>query len=160
MRPGSRKDALAMGYCGKPGRKAALKMIRKPSNNYRILVVDEEFTVCQALALGLTSEKFDVDTAMDGVSALDFACDGRYDVLVVDLTLPDIDGLEVIRRVKDLHPDTISILISAYSTKETILEAMRTEVSDYLEKPFQLSTIRLSISRSLERRESKLRMSL
>jgi two-component system, OmpR family, response regulator len=121
--------------------------------SYRILVVDDEPSIREALALGLASETFTVDTAADGCSAVSLACEGGYDVLIVDLSLPDIDGIEVIRRVQMNHPEVVCIAITSLSTKRGAIHAFRTGARDYIEKPFHLGMIKSSIRYELNKRE-------
>jgi DNA-binding NtrC family response regulator len=119
---------------------------------YRILVVDDECSVCQALAMGLASREFTVDVTTNGESAIQLACTGGYDVLIADLGLPDMNGVEVIQRIKGRHPEIIPIVITAHSTDENYRDARQLGVSQFLEKPFTLQAIKTAVREALAER--------
>lgn len=101
-----------------------------------ILVMEDEASVAQGLQMVLTEEGYDVDVAMTGGSALDTFNKKDFDLLVADLRLPDIDGMEVVRRVKENKPQTEVIVITGYSSVDSAVEAMKLGAFEYLPKPF------------------------
>jgi DNA-binding response OmpR family regulator len=121
---------------------------------YRILVVDDESSVCQALVMGFASHEFTVDVTTDGESAIQLGCTGNYDVLIADLGLPDMNGMEVIQRIKERHPEIVPIVITAHSTEERCCEARQNGVAQLLEKPFTLKAIRAAVREALAQRYS------
>ncbi len=121
----------------------------------RILVIDDEASIRKALQIGLASENFVVDLAGDGISGIQLGQKRPYDILIADLCLPDINGLEVIREIKHSTPDIIPIVITGKGDMGSSLEAIRLEVSDFLEKPLSLSSVKDSIARGIERRAMK-----
>ena len=123
----------------------------------RILVIDDEASIRKALGIGLASEDFVVDLASDGISGIQLGQQRSYDILIADLSLPDINGLEVIKKIKHSIPEIIPIIITGKGDMQSSLEAIRLEVSDYLEKPLSLSSVKDSIARALKRREMKRR---
>lgn len=118
----------------------------------RILVIDDEASIRKALQIGLTSEEFEVDLASDGVSGIHLGQQGSYDVLIADLCLPDMNGLDVIKQIKASSPSIIPIIITGKGSMQSSLEAIRLEVSDYIEKPLSLAAIKSAIARCLEKR--------
>ena len=124
------------------------------SLNYRILVVDDEPSLCQALAMGLASTEFTVDVAANGERGVELACTGKYDIVIVDLCLPDMDGMQVIRAIKANHPEVIPIVVTAHSTEESTIEARQSGVSHYLEKPFTLKSIKAAVAEGLAARNA------
>lgn len=112
----------------------------------RILVVDDEPSIGKALSLGLSAEGVVVDTATEGQKAVCLGTYDRYDVLIVDLCLPDLDGIEVIKQIKKFSPNAISILITAHR-KEHINKDSWRWIDEYLEKPLQLKDLKQAISR-------------
>jgi len=121
----------------------------------RILVIDDEASIRKALQIGLASENFVVDLAGDGISGIQLGQKRSYDILIADLCLPDINGLEVIKEFKHSTPDIIPIVITGKGDMDSSLEAIRLEVSDFLEKPLSLSSVKDSIARGIERRALK-----
>ncbi|MFH1231518.1 MAG: formate dehydrogenase accessory protein FdhE, partial [Planctomycetota bacterium] len=102
----------------------------------RILVVDDEEIVRDSVSEWLKSNHYYVEYACDGHEAINKVRNSRFDTAVVDMKMPDIDGLEVTRQIKNLAPQTVVIMITAYGTVENAVEAMKLGVSDYLQKPF------------------------
>ena len=121
----------------------------------RVLVVDDEPSICRALAMGLALKDFEVDVAGDGNSAILLGNRNNYDILVADLCLPDMDGLEVIRELKRINPEIISIVITGNSNMASSIEAIHLGVSDYLEKPLSTASVLDSITRGLEKQAEK-----
>lgn len=101
-----------------------------------VLIMEDEASVAKGLGMVLSEEGYNVDLAMNGRSALDSFNQKMFDLLVADLRLPDIDGIEVIKQVKRRRPDTEVLVITGYSTVNTAVEAMKLGASDYLSKPF------------------------
>lgn len=116
----------------------ALQEIRSAEHRFppHILLMEDEPSVAQGLKMVLHEEGYSVDVAMTGGSALDTFDKKGFDLLVADLRLPDIDGMEVIRRVKEKKPNTGVIVITGYPSVSSSVEAMKLGVLDYLPKPF------------------------
>ncbi len=118
----------------------------------RVLVVDDEQHVRRVLEVMLTRQGFHVDTAQGGGEALEkFAAD-IYDVVILDLKMPDLDGLTVLQRLKETEPDQTVIMITAYASVETALTAMKQGAFDYIGKPFKEEEILLVLDKAMERR--------
>ena len=101
-----------------------------------VLVVDDEKTVCNSCKKILTQEGYKVDVALSGEEALNKVKGNRFDAVITDWKMPEIDGLEIARRIKKENPNIAVILITGYPSVETSIEAMRSGVSDYVPKPF------------------------
>jgi len=115
-----------------------------------ILVMDDEPIVSKGLQMILYEEGYDVDVALNGGSALDTFNQKNIDLLIADLRLPDMDGMEVIRKVKALRPDIGVVVITGYSTVNSAQEAMKLGASDYLPKPFSDDEIKKAVSSALK----------
>lgn len=102
----------------------------------RILVIDDEEIVRVSCKKCLIPEGYDVDVAANGVEGLSMTENNRYDVILTDLKMPDMDGMEFLVKVKERHPDTKVIMITGYSTVEHAVKAMRMGAYNYIEKPF------------------------
>ncbi len=111
----------------------------------KILIIDDEATLRDRLAGVLKEEKWYVQTAGDGASALKEVSERDFDLIICDLILPEINGIEVLKRVKEINPDIPFIMITAYPTVENAVEAMKIGAKDYLVKPFRFDEIILRI---------------
>ena len=102
-----------------------------------VLVVDDERTVCNSCKKILSQEGYNVDIALTGEEALGKVKEGdRYDLVITDWKMPEIDGLEVARRIKKEKPNTAVIIITGYPSVESSIEAIRSGIADYVPKPF------------------------
>jgi DNA-binding NtrC family response regulator len=118
----------------------------------RILVVDDEEIVLQSCRRALGDGQRVVDTVSSGAEALKRIEEGRYDVVLLDIMMPDIDGLQVLQRVKESHPDLEVIMVTGLSQIETAVRAMKLGAFDYLPKPFDPDELALVVDRAVERR--------
>ena len=107
----------------------------------RILIIEGDSSICKALSIGLTSKNYKVDTAGDGAGGVLLGSVNQYDVMIVDLCLPDFSGMEVIRQTKRFHPDIIPIVMTGNGCLESAIEGIHLEISDYLEKPLYLNQV-------------------
>jgi DNA-binding NtrC family response regulator len=121
--------------------------------NASILVVDDEPTVQEALETFLRAEGHAVVTAGSGKEALSRIEEGAFDLIVADLVMPGMSGLEVLERSRAFAPSLGVILITGHATVETAIEALRKGAFDYLQKPFQLDDLASCVERLLRHRE-------
>lgn len=119
----------------------------------QILLMEDESSVAHGLQMVLTEEGYDVDLVTTGQGALDIFYTKGFDLLVADLKLPDIDGMEVIKKVKEGRPDTGVIVITGYSTVSSAVEAMKLGACDYLPKPFTEDAIKSAVKGALKRKQ-------
>jgi len=117
----------------------------------RILVIDDEAYVRDLMMEVFTREGFLVKTASDGETGLDLACTGTFDLILLDLKLPKINGLTLLRSIMERDPDTIVVVITAYGSIETAIQAMKLGAYDYVTKPFEIDQLLLIVNRALER---------
>ena len=115
----------------------------------RILIVDDEQTIQSTLRWCFEEHGFQVDTAGSGEEAVARLQAEEFDAVVTDIILPGISGLEVLRRTRSLGRDIVVILITAYATVETAVEALRQGANDYVVKPFQLQDLLFRLRRLL-----------
>jgi DNA-binding NtrC family response regulator len=113
----------------------------------KVLIVDDEAKLAKMLARMLESEQCDVIRAPGGKAAVERLAHERFDVVVTDLKMPEVDGLEVLRAAKRNAPSTDVVVMTAFASVETAIEAMREGASDYLTKPFSYDEFRLRIRR-------------
>ncbi len=118
----------------------------------RILVVDDEEIVIKSCMRVLGGGTHEVDAVTSGAEALKRIDDGQYDVVILDIMMPNVDGLEVLQRVKESHPDIEVIMVTGLSQIETAVRSMKLGAFDYLSKPFDPDELKLTVERALERR--------
>lgn len=118
----------------------------------RILVIDDEPSIGKALTLGLSSSDTEVDVAEDGKSGVRLGYEKHYDILIADLYLPDLDGLEVIQKIRFHCPGIITIVITGNPSRESFDKAAKHSVCAYLEKPLDMKMVKDAVRRGLERK--------
>jgi len=115
----------------------------------RILVVDDEESIREFLEIMLKKEGYEVTTAEDGAKAKEILTKKSFDMVISDLQMPNMTGIELLRHVKESYPDLVFMMITAFGTTETAVEAMKLGAYDYLTKPFKIDEVRLNISNAL-----------
>ena len=102
----------------------------------RVLLTDDEELYAESLAKVLRRRGMEIRTARDGFEALSLISAEEYDVIVLDMRMPGMDGLELQRKIKEIHPNATIIIMTAYASVETAVEAMKQGAYDYVVKPF------------------------
>jgi two-component system response regulator PilR (NtrC family) len=118
----------------------------------KILVVDDEQSMRDFLAIMLKKEGHEIVTAENGGDALKAVQVEIFDLVISDVKMPGIDGIAVLKSIKEISPETVVIMITAFATAETAVEAMKLGASDYIIKPFKVDELKLIINNSLEKR--------
>jgi DNA-binding NtrC family response regulator len=116
-----------------------------------VLIVDDEKNIRQTLSQALESPTLEPDTAVNGEEALTKLEGKHYGVILLDLKMPGMDGMEVLRRVRQMRPDIAVIIITAHGTIESATEAMKLGAVDFIQKPFAAKEIRALVSKVLDR---------
>jgi len=119
----------------------------------RILVVDDERSMRELMAIVLRREGYDVLLAENGRSAIDLLQREPIDLLISDIKMPDVSGVEVLRAAKAVDKDILGIMITAFASTETAVEAMRLGACDYLSKPFDVDLLKMKVREKIESRE-------
>jgi two-component system response regulator AtoC len=117
-----------------------------------ILIVDDDEITCNLLEEVLSKEGYIVDKALDGREAIDKGENKTYDVVLTDIRMIDVDGMEVLRAYRQKSPDTVIIMMTAFGSIETAIRAIKEGAYDYVSKPFKLDEIKLTIRRALEQK--------
>lgn len=115
----------------------------------RILVVDDEESIREFLDIMLRKEGYEVTLAEDGAKAIDCLKKKTFDLVISDLQMPQVTGMELLKNVKDNFPDLLFMMITAFGTTETAVEAMKLGAYDYITKPFKIDEVRIVISNAL-----------
>jgi two-component system response regulator PilR (NtrC family) len=115
--------------------------------------VDDERSMRELLSIVLRREGYDVTLAENGRAAIDQLERGRFDLLVSDIKMPDMTGVDVLRAAKRLDPDILGVMITAFASADTAIEAMRLGAHDYLSKPFDVDELKMKVRNALEQRQ-------
>ncbi len=122
------------------------------SETCNILVVDDEEDVRDTLKNVLKSMNYNAFSAADGKEALEIIKNNKIDVVLSDLYMPEIDGIELLKRVREFDKNIIFLMITAHPTIETAVDAIKKGAYDYLTKPFHIEEVRLKINRAIEKK--------
>lgn len=117
----------------------------------RMLVVDDEEGPRLSLKV-IFDDDFDIELAEDGPSAVELAKERAFDVAVLDIRMGGMSGIEVLERLRFVDPAIQAVMMTAFETTDTIRQALRLEACDYLNKPFDVATMRAAVQRAMERR--------
>ena len=123
--------------------------------NERILIVDDSQEILSNLSEYLTESGYDVDTSTDGATGISMLESRFYDVIFIDLRMPGVDGMEVLKHAKENSPDSLCIILTGYGTIKNAVEAIKSGAFDYLTKPVKLEEVLVTIKRALEHRNLK-----
>lgn len=115
----------------------------------RLLVVDDEESIREFLEIMLKKEGYEVTCAEDGLKAKDILAKKSFDMVISDLQMPNMTGIELLKHVKDTYPDLVFMMITAFGSTESAVEAMKMGAYDYLTKPFKIDEVRLNIQNAL-----------
>jgi DNA-binding NtrC family response regulator len=121
------------------------------AKGHKILIMEDEKSVAEGLQMILEEEGYEVDLAFTGRSAMDTLRKKGVDLLVADLRLPDMDGMEVVREVKEKRPSTKVIVITGYPSVSSAVDAMKLGVSDYLPKPFRGDDFKTAVGKVFQK---------
>jgi len=132
---------------------------RKPSRGARahetpsrIMVVDDERSMREFLGIMLRKQGYRVEQARGGEAAFELLEQNLFDLVITDLSMPRVGGMQVLERVKEVSPTTAVILVTAYATTESAVEAMKKGAFDYIIKPFKVDELKIIIENALEKR--------
>jgi DNA-binding NtrC family response regulator len=120
----------------------------------KILIVEDEDTLRESLTRVLSREGYEVDGVASSESAFQTIECGSYDLIIADIILPGINGLELLKRCKANHPNLIVVIITAFASIETAVEAMRAGAYDYIVKPVVHDDLKAIIGKALKERLS------
>ena len=123
------------------------------SSKARIVVIDDEVNAASALCTLLKEDGYDVASAHDGASGLSLVEQTDADIVLTDLRMPGMDGLELLRQLKQQRPQTLVILMTAYGTVKNAVRAMKSGAEDYLSKPLDVEELEVVLERALEKKQ-------
>ena len=120
-----------------------------------ILVVEDEKSMREVLKILLEEERYNVVTASDGIEGMGCLEKDIFDLVITDMKMPRADGFDVLKKVKEISPNTFVIMITAFGNKETAVEAMKLGAYDYISKPFNIDEIRLIVKKAIEKKKDR-----
>jgi DNA-binding NtrC family response regulator len=121
----------------------------------RILVIDDERVICEGCRLVLSDENHSVDVRMSGQAGLEAILNGRYDIVLLDIKLPDLNGMEILKTVRAEKPGVYIIVMTGYYTVQNAVEAMKSGAFDYLTKPFSDDELSIAVAKAEENKRLK-----
>jgi two-component system response regulator PilR (NtrC family) len=130
------------------------------SHKGKILIVEDEKSMREVLKILLEGENYEVLSASDGLEGLSYITKDIFDLVITDMKMPKVDGFELLKKIKDLSPDTLVIMITAFGTTEKAVEALKLGAYDYINKPFNIDEIRLIVKKAIEKKRLKEELSL
>jgi two-component system response regulator PilR (NtrC family) len=119
----------------------------------KILVVDDEESMCKFMEIMLKREGYSVFTSQSGPDALERVKNEDYDLVIADLMMPEMSGLELLSRAKSVNPDTDFIMMTAFASVDSAIEALKNGAFDYVTKPFKVDEIKIAVKKSLEQKK-------
>lgn len=119
----------------------------------KIVVMEDEKSMREILKILLEGEGYDVTCASDGREGLAFLNNDIFDLIITDIKMPGADGFHVLKKAQEISPETLVIIITAFGTTESAIEAMKLGAYDYIHKPFKIDEIRLVVKNALEKRK-------
>lgn len=120
---------------------------------YKALVIDDDIATLELMRFQLKDEGFDVTTAERGNKALEFVRENEFDIILTDLNLPDVNGIEMVKQCKQISPDTEIIMITGFGSMEKAIEATKAGAFHYVEKPVNFDELILLIGKAVERKQ-------
>jgi DNA-binding NtrC family response regulator len=117
-----------------------------------ILIIDDESSICNACRIILSEKGYVVDTCMNGKEGLEAILTGKYDVILLDLKLPDMGGMEILKVARQKTPEACIIVMTGHSTIKSAVEAMKLGAFDYITKPFSDDELIIAVQRAIEKK--------
>lgn len=118
----------------------------------KILVVDDEQSMREFLEIALKKEGYEISSASGGKEAMKLLEKEEFDLVISDLRMHKMDGLELLSQIKNMHPEVMVIMVTAFATAETAVKAMKQGAYDYIIKPFEMDELKLIIKNALEKK--------
>lgn len=118
----------------------------------RVLVIEDEKSMRDVLKILLEEEAYEVTSASDGEEGIELIKRDIFDVVITDIKMPKVNGFGVLKKAKEISPNTIVIMITAFGTTESAIEAMKQGAYDYINKPFKIDEIRLVVKKAFEKK--------
>ncbi|MCK4461528.1 MAG: sigma-54-dependent Fis family transcriptional regulator [candidate division Zixibacteria bacterium] len=119
----------------------------------KILVIDDEESMCNFMEIMLAKEGYNVDTVLSGCDGVSLLKEKNYDLVIADLNMPEMSGIDVLKQIRSFKREQDLVVMTAYASVETAIEAMKHGAADYITKPFKVDEIKLTIEKIITRRQ-------
>jgi DNA-binding NtrC family response regulator len=116
----------------------------------QVLIIDDEKIVCDMAQRILSQEGYEVETFTDSTLALERIRNKQFDLVITDLKMENIDGMDILKEVNHLYPDTKVIMLTAYATLDAAIDAIRERIFDFFPKPVKIDDLKRSVKKALE----------
>jgi DNA-binding response OmpR family regulator len=127
---------------------------------YHILLVDDDPLILKTISYALKTEGYRVTTAISGETAIEYFETECFDLLITDLVMESVNGIDVLKKAKETQPDIGAIILTGYGDISTAIEALRSDADDYLHKPCEVEEILFRVSSCIEKLEAKKNLKL
>jgi DNA-binding NtrC family response regulator len=124
----------------------------------RVLVVDDDEGIREALTEYLESLEYSLVNASDGEDALNKYAKGDFEIILADLMMPNVDGMDLLKRIREIDEDVIFLMITGHPSIGTAVESINLGADDYITKPFHLEDVKIRLNKALEKRSLKGRL--
>ena len=124
----------------------------KQEAKLKILIVDDDPAICEYMETFLTQEGYDVKTLSDPSAVVDDVKEGAYHLVILDLMMPKLHGIEVLKRIRKVDSDVAIVIFTGYPSLETAVESMKLDAVDYIKKPFSIDEFREVIQRVIRKK--------
>ncbi len=121
----------------------------------KVLVIDDEDIVRTSCSRALVPEGYEVKLARNGLDGLKIIGEEKVDIVLTDLKMPDMDGIEVLKKIKEGWPEIEVIIITGYQTVDTAVKSIKLGAFDYIEKPFTPDALIVAVSKALDRKKAQ-----
>ena len=126
-------------------------MLKEMSRRIKILIIDDEKAVADILEDFLSDKGKSIDTCYDGLTGIECIQNNLYDLIIVDLVMPKVGGLDILRYAKKTNPDVLVIIITGHASLETAVMAIKEGAYDYIRKPCKLEEIRIVVENAIDK---------
>jgi len=133
------------------------EMVKEEKQDGNILILDDDPDICSILSVLLKKEGYNITTVQNGASALSQIEEKSFNILLLDVRLPDMSGLEVLKRIKEKTPETTVIIMTGLSSMEAPIDLLRYNVYDYLQKPLDIEKLKVIIKRGIEKQRLEIK---
>ncbi len=121
----------------------------------KILIIDDDRDVCTVLTRNLSEDGYQVQNAYNGIEGIKKVREGKYNLIILDMKLPDMDGIDVLKEIQNIDEEAAIIVLTGYPAVETAVETLKNKAIDYIVKPYKINHLRAIIQKELLRKSAE-----